>query len=81
VATVRLGPSVDQVLSENGALPGELRGELTFSLSATGDLQDGALHMPNGAILPVVGQADGHALQLRIEVEPRVALVAVGVGE
>lgn len=81
VAMVRQGPSVDQALTTNGSRPGELRGELSFSLSATGNLEDGTLLLPNGASLPVVGQAMGHALQVRIELAPRLALVALGVGE
>ena len=80
-ASVRLGPSVDQALTANGSRPGELRGELSFSLSRSGALEDAALTLPGGASLPVVGQVTGNSLQLRIELAPRVALVAVGVGE
>ena len=80
-ATVRLGPSVNQALTAHGTSPGELRGELRFALSDTGTLDNGALLLPNGTRFAVVGQATGYALQLRIELEPRVALVAVGVGE
>jgi hypothetical protein len=75
-----MGPSVDQTFTD-GAQPGELRGELSFSLSGSGALQDGALTVPGGARLPVVGQAAGNSLQLRIELAQRVALVAIGVGE
>jgi hypothetical protein len=80
-ATVRLGPSVDHALTPDGPTPGELRGELRFALSNIGTLENGALLLPNGTRFPVVGQATGYGLQLRIELEPRVALVAVGVGE
>jgi hypothetical protein len=79
-ATVRLGPSLDQTFTD-GAQPGELRGELSFALSGSGALQDGALTVPGGVRLPVVGQATGNSLQLRIELAQRVALVAIGVGE
>lgn len=81
VAMVRQGPSVEQALTPNGTRPGELRGELRFSLSETGNLEDGTLLLPDGASLPVVGQATGHSLQVRIELGQRLALVAVGVGE
>lgn len=81
VAAVRLGPSAGVVLTTNGTVPGELRGELSFSLSATGKLEGAILRLPNGTNVSVVGQATGHALQLRIELGQRLALVAVGVGE
>jgi hypothetical protein len=81
VATVRQGPSAGLPLTENGTRPGELRGELSFALTDSGMLQDGALTLPDGISLPVVGQATGHSLQVRIELAPRVALVAIGVGE
>ena len=80
-ATVRLGPSIEQMLTPNGTQSGELRGDLRFALSDTGTLEQGALLLRNGTSLPVVGQATGYALQMRIALEPRVALVAVGVGE
>ncbi len=81
VATVRLGPSVEQALTPNGTRPGELRGELRFSLSESGALEDSTLLLPDGTSLAVVGQAIGHSLQVRIDLGQRLALVAVGVGE
>jgi len=81
VVMVWQGPSVEQALTPNGTRPGELRGELRFSLSETGNLEDGTLLLPDGASLPVVGQATGHSLQVRIELGQRLTLVAVGVGE
>src|SRR5688572_7734058 len=81
VAKVRLGPSVEQMLTATGSEPGELRGELRFGLSESGNLENATLLLPDGATLPVVGQATGHSLQVRIELGPRLALVAVGVGE
>ena len=79
-ATVRLGPSQSQPLAASGQ-PGALRGELSFGLEQSGRLQNGLLQLPGGQSFPVVGQAMGHSLQLRIELAPRLALVAVGVGE
>ena len=81
VATVRLGPNADRVLTTTGSGKGELRGELRFGLSESGKLEDATLLLPDGTTLPAVGQAMGHSLQVRIELGPRLALVAVGVGE
>src|SRR5215211_7074186 len=81
VATVRLGPSLDKKLTPGASGKGELRGELRFGLSESGNLEDAALVLSDGTTLPVVGQATGHSLQVRIELGPRLALVAVGVGE
>src|SRR5215212_2689119 len=80
VTTVRLGPSVSQPLTPDGNQPGQLQGELRFSLSQTGNLENAALQLSNGTTLPVVGQATGHALQLRIALDKNLALVAQGVG-
>ncbi len=80
-AQVLQGPSIQQTLMPNGARAGEVRGDLSFSLSATGNLENATLTLADGTTLPVVGQATGHALQVRIELAPRTALVAVGVGE
>ena len=81
VAAVRVGPSTGQALTPDGGRPGELRGELRFSLSGRGALQDATLALANGVTLPVVGDATGHTLNARIELAPRTALVIVGVGE
>ena len=81
VTTVRMGPSLSQSLTTDGDTPGQLQGELSFALSETGNLENAAVKLPNGTTLPVVGQATGHALHLRITLEGRVAMVALGVGE
>jgi hypothetical protein len=81
VATVRQGPNAERVLTTTGSGKGELRGELHFGLSESGTLEDASLVLSDGTSLPVVGQATGHSLQVRIELGPRLALVAVGVGE
>lgn len=80
-ANVRLGPSLKQALTETGTTPGELRGQLRFALDAKGTLQNASLRLADGTSLPVIGEATGHALQVRITLAERVALVAVGVGE
>nr|MBA2597555.1 hypothetical protein [Chloroflexia bacterium] len=75
-AQVLQGPSVQQTLTPSGARPGEVRGDLSFSLSATGNLENASLTLGDGTSLPVVGQAMGHSLQVRIELASRVAVVA-----
>src|SRR3954469_2847131 len=65
----------------NAGRTGEVRGTLSFSLSGSGSLDNATLTLPNGTSLPVVGDATGHSLQLRIALGPQQALVAVGVGE
>ncbi len=78
--TVRSGPSAGQSLAPGGQ-PGELRGQIDFSLSDTGNIEKGELFLPDGTNVPVVGQATGHSLQFRISLGPGLTLVAVGVGE
>ena len=80
MATVRVGPSLNQTLAPGATQPGQLQGELSFALSETGNLEQAALKLLDGTRLPVVGQATGHALQLRITIDQRAALVALGVG-
>ena len=80
-AQVRQGPSFGRAFVPNAERAGELRGELSFSLEQSGRLQNGLLLTPGGESFPVVGQAMGHSLQLRIELGEQGALVAVGVGE
>src|SRR4051794_15319760 len=80
-ANVRMGPSLNRPLMANGTTPGELRGQLRFGLNAQGTLQNATVQLADGSSLPVVGQATGYSLQLRIALGPQAALVAVGVGE
>ena len=79
-AQVRQGPSANRPLVAGGA-PGELRGNMRFSLSGSGNLQNADLLLDDGSSLPVVGQATGHGFQARITFGQGRALVAVGVGE
>ncbi len=81
VAAVRMGPSLDRALAPDGTQPGQLQGTLRFALAKNGTLERAALTLPDDTSLPVVGQATGHALQLRIAVDERTAVVAMGVGE
>ena len=81
VMTVRSGPSASQLLTGDASTPGEVRGQLTFGLDASGALADATLLLPDGTSLPIVGQATGNALQLRINAGPDLVFVNVGVGE
>ena len=64
-AQVRQGPSMQQPLIPGGRA-GEVSGDLSFDLSAKGALQNATLTLSDGTSLPVVGDAAGHSLQLRI---------------
>ena len=81
VATVRLGPDATERMQTD--VPGELRGELSFTLGPDGALDAGRLLLDGGPEAPVVGQATGHALNLRADlsvVQEGLALVLVGHG-
>jgi hypothetical protein len=73
-ATVRQGPSAGQPA-------GDVRGELSFGLSGKGNLANASLRLADGTSVPVVGQATGHSLQIRLQLAANQALVAIGVGE
>src|SRR5918997_2021409 len=78
VAQVLQGPSSAEALTPNAGGAGEVRGDLSFSLSRSGVLDNATLTLADGTRLPVVGQATGHSLHLRIDLGQRRALVAVG---
>src|SRR5688500_805337 len=53
VATIRLGPSAGVILG--GSVPGEVRGDLSFPLTADGAVDtNGQLRLDGGAPFPVV---------------------------
>jgi hypothetical protein len=82
VATVRLGPDATERMQTE--VPGELRGELSFTLEPDGALDAGRLLLDGGPEAPVVGQAAGHALNLRVDltaVQEGLALVLVGTAQ
>ena len=79
-ANVRTGPSASRPFTQ-GAQPGQLQAQLSFTLSESGNIEHGELRLPNNTSLPLVGQATGHSLQLRATLGPDLTLVAVGVGE
>lgn len=73
-ATVRQGPTA------NGNA-GQVKGELTFSLTGKGSLDNASLRLASGTSVPVVGQATGPSLQLRMQLGTSQTLIAIGVGE
>src|SRR5690242_16727287 len=81
VAAVRLGPSLTKPLASGATQPGQLQGKLSFTLTNSGKLDNATLTLPNNTSLPVIGQATGTSLQMRITLDGRTALVAMGVGE
>jgi hypothetical protein len=80
-ATVRLGPSAGQLLHPGTTQPGLLSGRLRFAVTANGELDRGVLLLEDGTRLPVVGDASGRTMTLRISVNADQTLVAVGVGQ
>ena len=79
VANVRVGPSAGTVLQ--GSVPGELRGDISFALSADGGIDGGRWRLEGSGELPVSGQATGQALTLRVQAGIGQTLVLVGAGE
>jgi hypothetical protein len=82
VATVRLGPDATERMQTD--VPGELRGELSFTLGPDGVIDAGRLLLDGATEAPVVGQATGHALNLRADlqaIQEGLALVLVGTAQ
>jgi hypothetical protein len=79
VANVRLGASAGTPIS--GSVPGELRAQLSFGLDDGGAISDGRMRLADGQELPVVGQALGRALHLRVQMGARQPLILVGTAE
>jgi hypothetical protein len=75
-AAIRLGPSAGVIL--DGSVPGELRGRLNLAIGADGAIDNGRFRLEGGAELPVVGQADGRTLNLRVDVATDQTLIFVG---
>ena len=79
VANVRLGASAGAMIG--GAVPGELRAQLSFGFDDGGAISGGRLRLADGKELPVVGQALGRALHLRVQLATRQPLILVGTAE
>jgi hypothetical protein len=76
VASIRVGPSAGVIVGGN--VPGELSGKLTIAIGADGAIDSGRFRVKGGADLPVVGQADGRSLNLRVDVADDQTLIFVG---
>src|SRR5918995_5826771 len=76
VANIRLGLSAGVIIEGN--TPGELRGELTFAIGPDGAIDSGRLGVAGGPELAVVGQANGRALNLRVDIAPDQTVVLIG---
>jgi hypothetical protein len=76
VAAIRLGPSAGVIIEGN--VPGDLSGKLTIEIGADGAIDRGRFRLKGGAEFPVVGQADGRALNLRVDIDTDQTLVLVG---
>jgi hypothetical protein len=76
VAAIRLGPSAGVIIAGN--VPGELSGKLTVEIGADGAIDSGRFRVKGGAELPVVGQAVGRSLNLRVDVGDDQTLIFVG---
>lgn len=73
-ANVRVGPSSG---SEETS---QIAGLLTLRVGENGGIDDSNLETVNGAIYPVIGQASGRSISLRIDIDGDI-LTAVGVSE
>ena len=78
VAHVRLGASAGVTLG--GAVPGELRAQLAFGFDDGGAISSGSMRLASGQEVPVVGQALGRALHLRVATGNQL-LILVGTAE
>ncbi len=82
VATVRLGPDATERMQTD--VPGELRGEISFSLGSDGGIDAGRFLLDGGTEVPVVGQATGRSVNLRADlqaIQEGLTLVLVGTAE
>ena len=73
-ANARVGPSSD---SEESA---KIAGLLKLVVGDNGGIDDSSLETENGTIYPVIGQASGRSISLRIDIDGDI-LTAVGVSE
>jgi hypothetical protein len=73
-ANVRVGPS-----SENEETS-KIAGLLTLRIGESGGIDDSSLELENGTIYPVIGQASGRSISIRISVGDQI-LTAVGMSE
>jgi len=68
--TVSLGPNTGQ----------SFQGTLTISLGQDGAIDTGTVQFTDGTTSPVVGQATGRSIRLRVGSDPATAMTFVGSG-
>lgn len=68
--TVSLGPNTGQTF----------QGTLTISIGQDGAIDSGTVQFSDGTTSPVVGQATGRSIRLRIGTDPASAMTFVGSG-
>lgn len=78
--TIRVGPSAGQLLAGD-TVPSELKGQLAFTLDQQQAITQGQLTLPDGTVVPVVGQANGRAINLRMAPNDQQAIIAVGTAD
>lgn len=81
VGTVRVGPSANQLLA-GGTTPGELRGQIGFTLDQKGAIAQGLMKFADGSSVPLVGQTTGRAINVRLDLgNAQQVFVAMGTAE
>lgn len=68
--TTGLGPKTGQ----------SFRGVLSFDIESDGAIDAGALQFEDGVSMPVVGQATGRSIRLRVGSDPSTVITLVGSG-
>lgn len=68
--TTNLGPNAGQVF----------QGTLSLSIGPDGAIDSGTLQLSDGTTVPLVGQAIGRAIRLRIGADPEQAVTFTGSG-
>ncbi len=69
--TVSLGPNTGQ----------SFQGTLTISIGQDGAIDSGTVQFSDGTTSPVVGQATGRSIRLRVGTDPASIMTFVGSGE
>ena len=80
-AYVRLGPSAGVPLTAAATQAGSIDGTLQLAITDDGTLEGTAFILADGTSLPVVGQAIGHQLAVRVALDELRTLVLQGVAQ
>jgi hypothetical protein len=86
-ANVRVGPSSGSengsqifATTSDGETGAQIAGLLTLRVGENGGIDDSSLETADGANYPVIGQASGRSISIRIDIDGNI-LTAVGVSE